>query len=170
MSWFKVELDLTWNRYRKEILTSEELGKQLWDFTEQMIKEVEKEAAKKRAIERKKSEKEAPKPEAKPEPKIQDDEELIKMIEKAQIVQAKKEALEKLVAESEEQDKRDRAIAKLPEGVLDAPSRNTRSKTEELRTIPKVEEVKVEEPTVEATPAPRPDTPSRNTRRRTKKA
>lgn len=156
-----------------------------------MIKDIEKESAKKRALEKKKAGKEQPKPVPipipKPEPKItevQDDEELIKMIEKAQKKRAQKEALEKLVAESEEQDRMDRAIAKLPPGVLDPPSRNTRSKTEELRTIPKVvelepkveqvipeaEESNAEEQKVEVTPAPRSDTPSKNTRRRTKKA
>lgn len=153
-----------------------------------MIKDVEKQSAKKRALEKKKAGKEEPKPKPKPEPKItevQDDEELIKMIEKAQKQRAQKEALEKLVAEAEEQDKMDRAIAKLPAGVLDPPSRNTRSKTEELRTMPKVvevaepnvakavpkaEEVKAEEQKIEVTPAPRSDTPSRNTKKRTKKA
>lgn len=150
-----------------------------------MIKDIEKESAKKRALEKKKAGKEQPKPVPipKPEPKItevQDDEELIKMIEKARKKRAQKEALEKLVAESEEQDRMDRAIAKLPAGVLDPPSRNTRSKTEELRTIPKAvelepkieqvvpeaEELKAEEHKIEVTP----DTPSKNTRRRTKKA
>lgn len=153
-----------------------------------MIKDVEKESAKKRALEKKKAGKEDPKPKPKPEPKItevQDDEELIKMIEKAQKQRAQKEALEKLVAEAEEQDRMDRAIAKLPAGVLDPPSRNTKSKAEELRTMPKVvevaepkiekvvpkaEEAKAEEQKVEVTPAPRSDTPSRNTRKRTKKA
>jgi hypothetical protein len=141
-------------------------------MTELMIKDIEKEAAKKRALEKKKAGKEAPIPEVKSEPKIteiQDDEELIKMIEKAQKAKAKKEALDKLVVEAEERERRNRAVAKLPEGVLDAPSRNTRSKTEELKTVPKVE-AKAEEPKVETTPAPRPDTPSKNTRRRTKKA
>lgn len=153
-----------------------------------MIRDAEKESAKKRALEKKKAGKEEPKPKPKPKPEpkiteIQDDEELIKMIEKAQKKRAQKEALEKLVAESEEQDRMDRAIAKLPPGVLDPPSRNTRSKTEELRTMPKVvevepkveqapivEEVKAEEQVVEVTLAPRSDTPSRNTRKRTKKA
>lgn len=153
-----------------------------------MIKDVEKESAKKRALEKKKAGKEEPKPKPKPEPKItevQDDEELIKMIEKVQKQRAQKETLEKLVAEAEEQDRMDRAIAKLPAGVLDPPSRNTRSKTDELRTmprvvevtepkvekaVPKTEEVTAEEQKVEVTPAPRSDTPSRNTRKRTKKA
>lgn len=160
-------------------------------MTELMIKDVEKESAKKRALEQKKTGKEQPKPKPKPKPEpepriteVQDDEELIKMIEKAQKARAQKEALSKLVAESVEQERRDRAIAKLPAGVLDAPSRNTRSKTEELRMMPKVvevtepkvekavprAEVKTEEPKVEVTPAPRSDTPSKNTRRRTKKA
>lgn len=153
-----------------------------------MIKDVEKESAKKRALEKKKAGKEEPKPRPKAEPKItevQDDEELIKMIEKAQKKRAQKETLEKLVAEAEEQDRMDRAIAKLPPGVLDPPSRNTRSKTDELRAMPKVmevaepkaeravprtQEVKAEEEKIEVTPAPRSDTPSRNTRKRTKKA
>lgn len=145
-----------------------------------MIKDAEKESAKKRALEKKKAGKEEPKPKPKPKPEpkiteVQDDEELIKMIEKAQKKRAQKEALEKLVAESEVQDKMDKAIAKLPPGVLDPPSRNTRSKTEDLRTIPKVEQTPIVEEVkageqVEVTPAPRSDTPSRNTRRRTKKA
>lgn len=150
-----------------------------------MIKDLEKEAAIKRAKENKKAGKAVP-TKSNPDPIIQelpeDDEELIQLIKKAAEARAKKEQLDKLVVEAEEQDKRDRAVAKLPPGMLDPPSRNTRSKTEELRAMPRV--VEVTEPKVEletpkkskleevkaVTPEPRPDTPSKNTRRRTKKA
>ncbi|KAH8151231.1 uncharacterized protein LAJ45_04433 [Morchella importuna] len=184
--------------YRKTILTTEELGTTLWAFTEQQIKDLEKEAAIKRAKEERAAKKGtkttdkattgaskskipaipkmfdptkpiAPEEEFKfPELESMNDEELKDIVKKAAEARAKKEALDKLIAEEEERDRYNRAIAKLPEGVLDTPSRNTRSRTAEF-SGPRIVEVAESAPPEAIPTSSRPSTPSKN-RRRTKRA
>lgn len=98
-----------------------------------------------------------------PELESMNDEELKDIVKKAAEARAKKEALDKLIAEEEERDRYNRAIAKLPEGVLDTPSRNTRSRTAEF-SGPRIF---AEEAPPEAIPASssRPSTPRRRTKR-----
>jgi hypothetical protein len=113
-----------------------------------------------------------------PELESMNDEELKDIVKKAAEARAKKEALDKLIAEEEERDRYNRAIAKLPEGVLDTPSRNTRSRTAEF-SGPRIVEVAESAPKSKTVPRPkveppeaassRPSTPSKN-RRRTKRA
>ncbi|PWW74464.1 NAD(P)-binding protein [Tuber magnatum] len=149
-------------KYRADVLASSELGKQLWEIAELMIKDAEKAGAIKRAKEKgKKRAQEDTKDEPKP------DEENKELIEK---IRQRKEALRKISEEEEAKEHEERAKAKLPPSFpplpMDTPSRGTRSRTEELRTgeVEEVPRVNIE------TKDGVQDTPSRNTRRRTKKA
>jgi hypothetical protein len=149
-------------KYRAGELSSPELGRQLWELAELMIKDAEKAGAIKRAKEKgKKKAQEDMKDELKPDG---EDKELMEKIRQ------RKEALRTVLEEEEAKQHEERAKAKLPPSLIPppiyTPSRGTRSRTGELRTeeAKKVPMVKIE------TKEEVRDTPSRNTRRRTKKA
>ncbi|KAL7272235.1 hypothetical protein RUND412_004963 [Rhizina undulata] len=154
--------------YRNELITSPELGKQLWTVSELMIKEVEKESALKRAKEKKKSK--SKDKEAKAEPTEELDKELKDNIRKKLAAQAAKTKAKQAAMDMilEEEVKKDQGlgtgIAKEALKVApDTPSRNTRSRTAEKM---KEEEAPEEDGATEVT---MPDTPSKNTRRRSRK-
>jgi hypothetical protein len=137
------------------MLASEELGKQLWEIAQLMIKDAEREAAIKRAKGKGKMKAQEDMKDMKDElePDGQDEELIAKL-------KQRKEALRKILEEEEAKEHEERAKAKLP-ASMDAPNRNTRSRTEEIRAeVRKAAEAKAEVAV---------DTPSRNTRRRTKK-